>query len=453
MSNTREWIEQHIRKAEEEIEEGRYDNAEAELETVSARIKKEAERIKGLAPGENMEDIASNYRVLSELKAYLTKATSKLEIVKAEKDRSRRFRSVVKGIHEKRILDIIKKNQEAVAAFRDRDRTIKDTDRFIKILRRWNSYTPLLNLDPVENLGGGYFLAWDGTGIVVDPGINFIKNAVSSGLSLKDINIIVLTHSHVDHTSDFEGLVTLFHEINTLRYDLGLDPIQFSLYTSIGAMNKYCNLVSFAYDIFKEVNVVNPGSSYQLSDSIRMKTTPCQHQDLFCSHSSSCVGLKFYTDDEEKPSVSITSDTGYNPQLKEAFADVEGRLVILHIGGIISEEMEYTPLPNIPVYESHLGLRGILNFVFDVKPSIAIISEFGEEFKGVRMSLSDLFDEEFKDSKVIPADVGFTIEFVRDDSKMLVKCSKCQTMSPIAEIQPKLDGYAIVYICPNCRKE
>ena len=453
MPSIREWVNEHLRKAEEELENGRYDNAEAELNAILVRIKEETQKMKTSSRREDMKKVVANYHVLSELDSYSKKASSKLEIVRVEKDRSSRFRSIVKGIHERRIIDLMKKNKKLVDEFRDRDRTINNDDRFVKVLRRWNSYAPLMCLDPLEDLGGGYFLAWDGTGIVVDPGINLIKNAVSVGLSIEDINVIVLTHSHVDHTSDFEGLVTLFHEINVSRYDVGLDPIQFSLYASIGAMNKYCNLISFSYHLFREVHVINPNSSYQVSDSICMKTTPCQHNDLFCSHPSSCVGLKFYSDKEQKPFVAITSDTGYNSQLKEAFADVEGNLVILHIGGIKDEELEYIPLPNIPVYKYHLGLRGVLNFIFDIKPSVVIISEFGEEFRGARMGVSSLFDEEFKETKVVPADVGFTIEFSRRKPGILVNCSICQSKVPIAEIQPELREKALVYLCPNCRKK
>lgn len=293
----------------------------------------------------------------------------------------------------------------------------------------------------------------DGVGIVVDPGINFIRNAVSAGLSIKDIDVVILTHSHVDHTSDFEGIVTLFHEINAPRYNMGLDPIRFSLYTSIGAMNKYCNLISFSYDMFKEVLVMNPDSSYSLSDSIYMKTTPCQHRDLFCSHPASCVGLKFYCGEEPRPIIGITSDTGYNSQLRSDFADLGGNPVILHIGGIMDKEIEFVPPPNIPLYKDHLGLRGVLNFIFDVKPSAAIISEFGEEFRETRTSISELLQQQFVGkTKVIPADVGFTIRFTDKKPYAFVPCDTCHSETPITKIQTKQSkkGQSLMYLCPNC---
>ena len=150
------------------------------------------------------------------------------------------------------------------------------------------------------------FLCLEGIGIVVDPGINFIRNALSAGLSIKDIDIVILTHSHVDHTADFEGIVTLFHEINDPRYEKNLDPIQIRLFASISAMNKFTNLLSFSYEVFKEVIIMNPSSNYTLSDKIRIETTPCQHNDLFCKHQSSCVGLKFYRSGNKQPIIGLT---------------------------------------------------------------------------------------------------------------------------------------------------
>lgn len=456
MPRIKNWIEEHFRKAQEEYTQGRYDNAKAELEIVLAKIKVETKKLKSsMGHEESLQKLTRSYRALSELNDYYSKTKSNLELAKAEKKRAMHFQAIVKGMHQKRILDTMRKNRKTLEEFRDRDRTIKESDKFVKILRRWNSYTPLLSIDAVENIGGGYFLAWNGTGVAIDPGINFIRNAVSAGLSIKDIDSIVLTHSHVDHTSDFEGIVTLFYEINDMRVNIGLDPVQFSLYSSIGAMNKFCNLVSFSYDIFREVVVMNPNSTYFLSDSLSVRTTPCKHRDLFCSHPSSCLGLKFYSHQQQRPIFAITSDTGYSPKLKTAFSDIKDSMVILHIGGIKDRELDFSPPPQIPIYKSHLGFRGVLNFLFDIRPSVAVISEFGEEFRGTRMSVSSLFEREFKGTtKVIPGDVGLTIEYSAESPHLLVRCSKCGSKVPIGKIlvsQPQTNSH-LAYLCPDCRK-
>lgn len=455
MSETRKWIKTHLRRAQSDCNRGNCDTAEAELKTIIERINAEMQILRNAAVTEDMKQVANLFRQVSELRDFSREAHLKIQFVKEQKERLKKFQSIVKGFQKYKIIDTIKNNRKVFEDFRDKNRTIKEELRYVQVLRRWNSYTPLLCLDTVENIGGGYFLSLDGVGIVIDPGINFIRNAFVAGLSLKDIDTVILTHSHVDHTSDFEGLVTLFHEMNETRYDMGLGPIQFSLYTSIGAVNKFCNLISFSYDLFREIKVINPQSLYQLSSSVSMKTTSCSHNDLFCSHPASCVGLKFYCGKNPRPIFGITSDTGYNSKLKEEFADLQGHPVILHIGGVKEKEIEFLPPPVFPIYKHHLGLRGVLNFVFDVKPSAAIISEFGEELKESRMSITALLQKEFGDNtKIVPADVGFTLKFTKRKPYVFVPCDICHKDRPIEQMEAKQGkkDKRITYICAKCSR-
>lgn len=84
-----------------------------------------------------------------------------------------------------------------------------NTDYF-QVLRRWNSYTPIIN----SRRGGGYFLRVDGVGIVIDPGFNFIKNYRESGNYFRDIDIVLISHAHDDHTADMESILNLQYRFN-----------------------------------------------------------------------------------------------------------------------------------------------------------------------------------------------------------------------------------------------
>ena len=76
------------------------------------------------------------------------------------------------------------------------------------VLRKWNSYTPALPSGGDEqSRGGGYFIWHNGHGTVIDPGYNFIQNLDEACCRLCDINNIVLTHAHNDHTIDFKFAV------------------------------------------------------------------------------------------------------------------------------------------------------------------------------------------------------------------------------------------------------
>ena len=82
-------------------------------------------------------------------------------------------------------------------------------------LQRWNSASPAIG----QSLGGGYLIYHtdeNGTvdlGVAVDPGFDFIRNLFHVGFSLSDIDVVLLSHAHLDHIRDFESLVTLCLEL------------------------------------------------------------------------------------------------------------------------------------------------------------------------------------------------------------------------------------------------
>lgn len=90
------------------------------------------------------------------------------------------------------------------------------------ILRRWQSYNPIIPHSGKRRLrGGGYFLLWGNRGIVIDPGYDFIQNFYDEGFSLEDIDAVIVTHSHPDHDNDFANLITLIKEWNEFHEKTG----------------------------------------------------------------------------------------------------------------------------------------------------------------------------------------------------------------------------------------
>lgn len=82
-------------------------------------------------------------------------------------------------------------------------------------LQRWNSSSPAKGF----SVGGGYLLYHlnnNGSvdlGVAVDPGFDFVRNLFHSGYSLDDIDIVAISHAHLDHIRDFESIVILLSEL------------------------------------------------------------------------------------------------------------------------------------------------------------------------------------------------------------------------------------------------
>ena len=88
-------------------------------------------------------------------------------------------------------------------------------------LQRWNSTSPAIG----RSLGGGYLIYHTDVngkvdlGVAIDPGFDFVRNLFHLGFSLSDIDVVLLSHAHLDHIRDFESLVTLCLELKKRHPD------------------------------------------------------------------------------------------------------------------------------------------------------------------------------------------------------------------------------------------
>ncbi len=79
------------------------------------------------------------------------------------------------------------------------NRTNQKNDQYIQILRRYSSFSVLLDSTRRYAIGGGYFISHGGFGLVLDPGHNFIQSFLGANHSIRDIDTIIVTHAHDDH--------------------------------------------------------------------------------------------------------------------------------------------------------------------------------------------------------------------------------------------------------------
>jgi len=85
-------------------------------------------------------------------------------------------------------------------------------------LRRYSSFFPFVpRPSAFRSLGGGYLLRLHHQddacpkpfGIAIDPGPDYIENLYRCGFGLGDINMIILTHDHPDHSVDLAPILSL----------------------------------------------------------------------------------------------------------------------------------------------------------------------------------------------------------------------------------------------------
>jgi ribonuclease BN (tRNA processing enzyme) len=217
------------------------------------------------------------------------------------------------------------------------------------------------------------------------------------------------------------------------------------------------NLEQAGFGKYPTDNPNNMGSVYiectrtseVLSRYIRVFPIPAKHNDLktekdcygflviFMSIAPSSVKPsnenEAKKEDKSEPIQSpigalwYTGDTGYDDEMSNNYDTVKKTLlkshgitnefvVLAHIGGFKPEEKFYYK-QNIEkaYYPRHLGRIGLCRVYEELEPKLLLVSEFGEEFKNIRVKFVDELKKALTTKEnvpaIIPADIGLTISF------------------------------------------
>ncbi len=296
----------------------------------------------------------------------------------------------------------------------------------LRTLHKWNSSSPLFSRNISQ--GGGYFLTLknpqgETKGIVIDPGYDFYNIFRDIGLGIADIDAIIITHDHDDHTESVEGILSLlakYNDHNPQRKSRVLD-----IFGSAGVMLKFHGILG-ATDLSgsREINfkLMVPGNTIEEIEGKSLKekygfvlhTIPAFHTERWTNQESS-LGVVLDTilpleKQGEKLKIGISGDSRYENGLGRSYKDVQ--LLLLNIGSIEKEEGK--------LLSQHLGICGCINLLKEArlgKPLLAILTEFGEELAGKRETISKIIEtwayplgaSDQKQLRVIPSDIHLEV--------------------------------------------
>jgi len=325
--------------------------------------------------------------------------------------------------------EIIRKNSEKLIRDLNSPRQIdyKIGANVLRTIHKWNSASPLFSHGLSQ--GGGYFLTLrsargDVKGIAIDPGYDFFNILRDLGLGIVDIDAILITHDHDDHTESVEGILSLLAKYNDHNQEKRSKIMD--IFGSAGVLLKFHGLLS-ATDLFgnKEINfkLLVPGNtitevegqSLMQKYGFNLHIKPAYHIERW-TNQESAVGLVIETNIKDKNgstvNIGITGDSRYVEGLGKEYADCQ--VILLNIGSIEKEEGRHL--------SQHLGMLGCINLLKEArlnKPLLGILTEFGEEFSGKREIISRIIEnwakplngaDSNKNLKVIPADVNLEVK-------------------------------------------
>ena len=281
--------------------------------------------------------------------------------------------------------------------------------------------------------GGGYFLKTPDCGIVIDPGFNFIDNFITAGHKFNEIDHVIITHAHNDHTADLESILIVLHEYNeavlgdghpsdanrtTIIQDIrdciqdvsnmpNEEEIEKRAKRELAASPRrkririYMSASTFKifaprFDLYKtsDYDIViiketeklpirppNQNDGPYRSD-LTITAISAKHNDLQSDRDS--LGFVFHSE-SKKYVLVYTGDTGYDSEIEDQYKELKVKysaynvILLAHLGGFKDYEKNFAAEKEMEMnwssfYKNHLGRLGLARLVEVLEPEICIIS-------------------------------------------------------------------------------
>lgn len=361
------------------------------------------------------------------------------------------------------------------------------------MLKGFSSSTPiLLNYAGKEDYysGGGFYIRWNKLGIAVDPGYLFVQNLHKLGYSVLDIDIVIVTHEHIDHSSDIRLLDDLHYQVasNSKEYAYEWDDNEYSVNKApIPAHKIDWYLDKVTYDVTRVFQSKNSGfdkrynelhciefsneeivsKDTNINDDTKVEFFSTSHEFYeenskkdFYRHTFGCV-FKCYSNGKLDRSIGYTSDTSMTDSLisKNIKEKLEPcNIVIANISGIYETDVLLEKKKG-----NHLGYYGcyeIIQHLLEKHSDVLkyyLISEFSNIVTDIRFDISKYLQDEVnkltntlginESPLIVPTENGLIIDL----DSLKIQCMFCHDFSDKIQIlRPIGENQGLKYICNKC---
>jgi tetratricopeptide (TPR) repeat protein len=392
-------------------------------------------------------------------------------------DTDKIVKTVLNEIRDSKIDTKVKENEEKSLEFlEEKKKSLKSLEvkeknkaTYFEVLRRWNSYTPIVADNYYASKGGGYFIKESEDGIVIDPGFNFIDNFRGAKHKFNEVTTVLISHAHNDHTSDLESILTLLHTYNRKikkklkniiaeRDSTPIDDLKDSdiesefmesemrkiinFYITKSVFIKYSGLFNLCSKNDYLIHIVEKGDDFKITNNIECCVIEAKHNDIISDRDSVGFLLSLYN-----TALIYTGDTGWSDNIEKQYDQLKEKckdkyvLLIAHIGGFKKNESNYlNPNPEVrqeSLYKHHLGRIGLARINEILKPDVCLISEFGEEFKGHRKDIAKIYQKAFNDEIIfIPADIGLKFCLKKKQFEVATKINTTNSIFELGYVNP-----------------
>ncbi len=233
----------------------------------------------------------------------------------------------------------------------------------------------------------GTWCHFQGKNILIDPGPGTLCRCFSSDpvLSPETLDAVILSHRHLDHSTDVNVIVEAMTHGTFNRRGRLLAPAD--------AVNKFEPVVfSHVRNSVECLEILKEKGSYRI-EALHFET-PIRHD-----HPAETYGLKFNLD---RGVVSFITDTKFSPSLVDSYGGSD--LLVMNV--LLKE-----PFPDREI--KHLDLGAAQKLIEGIKPGMAVMTHFGlTMLKNEPELLARELTKKTK-IKVVAATDGLTIDLDR----------------------------------------
>lgn len=233
----------------------------------------------------------------------------------------------------------------------------------------------------------GTFISLNGQGIILDPGPGTLVRCAASRPKIagKDIDAVILSHSHIDHSTDVNVMIELMTDGGFTRRG-ALFATQEALEGDDPVVLKYVRR------FVEKIEILKSDTEY------------CVGGLRFCTHGRHRHATETYgfTFSSEEGPISFIVDTTFFPELCEWYAG--SAILVLNM-------VRMTPHPSDTVM--HLCYEDARTLISSIKPRLAVITHFGMTvIKTKPWEVAKKLSDE-TGVEVIAASDGKTVELAR----------------------------------------
>ncbi len=319
-------------------------------------------------------------------------------------------------------------------------------------LKGFSSSTPTIHsiAFDAECAGGGLYLNYKGLGIVIDPGIGFVNSMHKNGIYINNINVVIITHDHLDHNADAKVISSLLYDLN--NYNQRKNKIVKEVFELSNVKEHTITWIvdeGTKVELEKNVNNIKSlgefvGRKRQIVEGnkdIKMAAIRTKH----IKDSDESFGIQLSMNYGKMLTVGYTSDTAFFSELPSFYNKSD--ILIFNVSDIYKKDVK-----GIQDKHSHLGYNGSCKLLKEVKPKLAIASEFCCTNGDFRMAFMNTLSEELAGkSNIILGEIGLNISI----PEAKIECSFCKKIVDLARIKiiaPKKEYGKIQYACGHCAK-